>query len=55
MDIADQSNDKGELLIYKLLHVVFASVKVYLNYYNIYICYISTREGQWVNDGARQG
>lgn len=29
MDIADQSNDKGELMIYKLLHIVFTSVKVF--------------------------
>lgn len=35
MDIADQSNDKGELKIYILLHVVFASVKTYF-YYNLY-------------------
>lgn len=36
MDIADQSNDKGELKIYKVLHVVLASVKAYFYYYNLY-------------------
>lgn len=30
MDIADQSNDKGEMIIYRLCQIVFGFAKVYI-------------------------